>query len=87
MTRIWATALGAALAISALFLASSTTLAGNSTISLEVEPGEIELCGQSTQTFQVMAYNNGATPRGEAALARGTGASSYCRGESGVLSS
>jgi hypothetical protein len=62
MTRIWATALGAALAISALLLASSTPLADNSAISLEVEPGEIELCGQSTQTFQVMAYNNGATP-------------------------
>ncbi len=62
MTRIRASALWAALALSAWCLVSSTTLADNSTISLEVEPGEVELCGQSPQTFQVMARNDGATP-------------------------
>jgi hypothetical protein len=62
MTRIRATALGTALAISALLLASSTTLADDSTISLQVEPAEIELCGQSPQKFQVVAHNDGATP-------------------------
>jgi hypothetical protein len=64
VTAIWAAALRVALAISALLLVPSTTLAENATVSLEVVPGEIELCGklagkQLPPTFQVVARNNG----------------------------
>ena len=67
VTAIWAAALRVALAISALLLLSTTTLAESATVSLEVEPGEIDLCGQLAvnqlpPTFQVVAHNNGTVP-------------------------